>query len=525
MASLYKKPVVITDPKTGERVKSKSKKWWGRYRDALGRDRRVPLAADKAAAQAKLNSLVIKVEREAAGISDAFDDHAKRPLSEHLKEFGMYLRNKDNTDDYVQRTVARVESAFKECKFVGIRDISASRLQAYIGELRKKGIGITTCNHYLRAFKMFSRWLVKDRRSRDDVVAHLSMMNADTDRRRVRRPLSAEEFERLLVAARKGPPVQLVSGPDRMILYIVACYTGFRRNEIGAVMRRSFDFKSDPPTLTVRAAYTKHRRDDVLPLRGDFAAMIHEWIEKKPDVTGDEPLLQIRGKRTAEMLKGDLERARTTWIKEAKEPVEKARREASSFLKYVDESGGFADFHALRKTFITNLSRAGVSPKTAQALARHCDINLTMNAYTMLSVHDHASAVESLPPIPKATDESPPQEAAATGTDGPVSTASEVPTVVPRGAKMGAKRLAADALQAAPICTDGAIDTRRDAAPTTRTNSEENSHSCASACNSASRCDNGRGGTRTRTPLARYGILSPVRLPIPPLGQKEQWPW
>jgi integrase len=59
-----------------------------------------------------------------------------------------------------------------------------------------------------------------------------------------------------------------------------------------------------------------------------------------------------------------------------------------------------ADFHSLRKTFITNLSRAGVSPKMAQSLARHSDINLTMNVYTMVNVSDQAAAVESLPPLP-----------------------------------------------------------------------------------------------------------------------------
>ena len=69
MASLYKKPIVVTDPKTGEKVKKKSRKWWGRYRDALGRERRVPLAGDKAAAQTMLNEIVRKVEREAAGIA------------------------------------------------------------------------------------------------------------------------------------------------------------------------------------------------------------------------------------------------------------------------------------------------------------------------------------------------------------------------------------------------------------------------------------------------------------------------
>ena len=51
MANLYKKPVIRTDRKTGKRIKAKSKKWWGRYRDASGVERRVPLASDKAAAQ------------------------------------------------------------------------------------------------------------------------------------------------------------------------------------------------------------------------------------------------------------------------------------------------------------------------------------------------------------------------------------------------------------------------------------------------------------------------------------------
>uniref|UniRef100_A0A7C2NZX9 Uncharacterized protein n=1 Tax=Schlesneria paludicola TaxID=360056 RepID=A0A7C2NZX9_9PLAN len=61
MASIYKKPVTVTDPQTGERVKGKSKKWWGRYKDENGIERRVPLATDKASAQAMLNEIVKKV--------------------------------------------------------------------------------------------------------------------------------------------------------------------------------------------------------------------------------------------------------------------------------------------------------------------------------------------------------------------------------------------------------------------------------------------------------------------------------
>jgi len=34
-------------------------------------------------------------------------------------------------------------------------------------------------------------------------------------------------------------------------------------------------------------------------------------------------------------------------------------------------------------------------------LARHPDINPTMNTYTMLSAFDQVAAVEALPPLPK----------------------------------------------------------------------------------------------------------------------------
>ena len=45
MASLYKKPIFARDPKTGQRVKAKSKKWWGRFRDHLGVEHRMPSPA------------------------------------------------------------------------------------------------------------------------------------------------------------------------------------------------------------------------------------------------------------------------------------------------------------------------------------------------------------------------------------------------------------------------------------------------------------------------------------------------
>jgi integrase len=248
---------------------------------------------------------------------------------------------------------------------------------------------------------MFTRWLVRDRRTNDDRLAHLSKMNVELDRRRIRRPLSMEEFGYLLEAAYTGPDVQHIAGPDRAVLYIVGAYTGYRRNEIGSVTPRSFDFDSDPPTLTVQAGYSKRRRTDILPLRQDFAERIRDWIATKPDLASDEPLFKVADKRTAEMIVKDLDRARAQWIGEGVDAEDRARREKSSFLAYQDEHGHYVDFHALRKTFITNLTRTGAAPKTAQILARHSDINLTMNTYMMLGVMDQVAAVEALSAVPE----------------------------------------------------------------------------------------------------------------------------
>src|SRR3979409_107290 len=126
MASLYKKPVVMTDPKTGQRVKAKSRKWWGRFRDELGVDRRVPLASDKNAAQRMLTERVTKAERRASGQTDPFEDHAKRPLKEHMDDFEAHQRSKGNSKQHVFEIAAKVRKIVTGCKWTYLREIAAS---------------------------------------------------------------------------------------------------------------------------------------------------------------------------------------------------------------------------------------------------------------------------------------------------------------------------------------------------------------------------------------------------------------
>jgi integrase len=440
MASLYKKPVIVTDPKTGEKIKTKSKKWWGRYRDENGVERRVPLAVDKAAAQAMLNDLVKKVERRIAGLVDRFDEHRKRPIGDHLADFERHLKSKGISAEQIKLVASRSRRIVEGCNAAFIGDISASRVQAYLADLREKGKSVQTSNHYLRAIKQFTRWLVKDRRASDDPLAHVAMLNVSVDRRHDRRPFSDVELATVLKAANEGPAVRRMSGPDRAMLYVVAVYTGLRASELASLTPESFNLDADPATVTVLAAYSKHRREDVLPLHPSLVALLRPWLASKPAGQPVWPGNWAKGKEAGAMLKFDLEAAG---------------------IPYVDESGRYADFHALRHTFITNMVKSGISPKAAQSLARHSTIDLTMNVYTSLTVHDQASALASLPAVP--TFDRPESGAGAlraTGTDGP----EKVPTVVPRGAENGAVRLASEASQPAPDCTENGqtdAETRR----------------------------------------------------------------
>jgi integrase len=191
-------------------------------------------------------------------------------------------------------------------------------------------------------------------------------------------------------------------------MYILSAWTGYRRKEIGSLTKRSFRLDSDPPLVIVAPAYSKRRRQDAQVLHPEVANRLRRWLDAKRDLGPDDLLFPISGsvpggtqRRTAKMMQRDLERARKTWIEEAQDAAEKKRREESDFLVYRDSAGRFADFHSHRHTFITALERAGVRPRTAQTLAWHSDIRLTMGIYTHIGLHDQTRAIESLPPPPE----------------------------------------------------------------------------------------------------------------------------
>ncbi len=409
MANLYRKPIVVVNPITGKKTTAKSKKWWGQYRDANRRLRRHPLSADKTAAQAMLAEIVRRVEREKAGLADPSDLQRRRPLKEHRAEFIAYLTNKGVTPKQISEATRQIEKMIAACRWKLIADITATSALEFLGDLRRKGRSAQTYNHYLKAIKQFSRWLVRERRTMLDPLAHLARLNVSTDRRHDRRALSPDEFAKLTEAARTGKRVEGISGPDRAMMYTLASWTGFRKGEIGSLTGRSFQLDSDPPTATVEACYSKRRRRDTQVLHPELARQLKAWLATKTKLKANDPVFPISRsvpggveRKTHKMMQRDLQVARKRWIQDAKSELERRERDESDFLAYKNSAGLFADFHSCRHLFITSLERAGVSPKMAQTLARHSDIRLTLQVYTHVGLHDQTAAIASLSSPPSA---------------------------------------------------------------------------------------------------------------------------
>jgi integrase/recombinase XerD len=269
---------------------------------------------------------------------------------------------------------------------------------------------------------------VRTQKSSENPFRFMAKGNVELDGRHVRRAVTADEFSRLLAAAQKGSSYRGLVGSDRAMLYLVAGTTGLRASELASLTTASFSLDADTPTVTVEAAYSKHRRRDEVPLHPGLITELRPWLGTK---TTDTPLWGGKWAKqfsAAAMIRRDLDAARAAWIGEAVSGKEKEQREKSEFLKYRDDCGEVVDFHALRHTFVTNLVNAGVMPKDAKELARHSTITLTMDRYAHVGIRDIVAAVAKLTvPITYSTAES--ALLKATGTDGKGD--SDVPPDVP----------------------------------------------------------------------------------------------
>jgi site-specific recombinase XerD len=425
----------------GTRVRLLSGKWYGEYTDASGVEQCVPLCTDRTAAEQMLAAEVKQAERKRAGLGDPHEEHHKRPLLEHLEDYRGHLLAKGDTEEHAERSRSRARAVLEGCGFVFAPDLDAGKVAKFLHRLRQdpprpelppgewftraqlvaalgihpasvarilkchggeargngkarrysrgtvealqdrlcRGAGLATSNHYLTAVKGFSCWLAETDppRTDRDRLASLKRLNADVDRRRGRRELQAEELRLLLAVTRDSAhSFRGLAGRDRYTLYATACGTGFRAAGLAGLTPERFDLDAETPTATLSARRNKSRVLKVQPLPPDLADLLKEYLRGKP--AGVPVWPGTWHDRAAEMLRADLEAAGIPY--EAEGP----------------DGPLFADFHALRHTYLTLGGRAGIDLRTLQELAGYSTSALT-ERYSHRRLYDLAGAVEKMP--------------------------------------------------------------------------------------------------------------------------------
>jgi integrase/recombinase XerD len=360
----------------GKRVRRESSKWYIAYKDGSGKWVREPAYVDKQASMHLLTRREKEVAHEAEGIVDDYTRSAGKPIGEHLEEYLVAVKNRGNTDGHIKRERFNVGFVLEHGKIARISELTRARVDAAFNALLTttaefKARSMATRDQYLTSIKSFAKWLVDENRTKENAIAGMRKKSTEDDRVYVRRPLTPKQLDRLLTVTAKQPELLGLTGADRVALYALASRTGYRRRELSSITPSSFIFGKSP-SISVVKGYSKRRRLDTIPLKPDIAKFFKSYCAGWP---ADEPLWKIDRGYTAQLIQADLEAA------------------GIQFRFGVE----VVDFHALRGTFTTDLARAGVAPKTAQQLARHSDISLTMNTYTRMEGAEERAAVEKLP--------------------------------------------------------------------------------------------------------------------------------
>lgn len=290
------------------------------------------------------------------------------PFDEKRKEFLAWGaaqggRNKNPwSAEHLEKRKVSLEFWEQELGVRTLRDLDncQPQVEAVLRRLQRDGRKANTIRNYADAIHTFTKWAWRRKYFESDPLGRMERLSRATDPDNDRRALTVEEADRLIAHATD----------DYRLTLKVALGSGLRANELRSLQVADVDFGGPgfkDGGLTLRAKWTKNRRDGLQPVAPELLAELRAATDGKPKTA---PLLFI-GEHPAR----DLDRML------AKADVKKKTDD------------GKVDFHALRVTYVTRLCERGLLPHEVQKLARHSTMDLTMRVYSKVSKARLAAAV------------------------------------------------------------------------------------------------------------------------------------
>jgi len=341
--------------------------WYVAWTDGTGRRRTVKASHQKAVADQIGKAKAAQADRVRTGVVTHAEataaEAAKETIGRHVTAWEKAQRAKGVTDKHVDQNVSRVTKLLKAAKVTTLSGIEPGRIQTALGTVKTP----QTARHYLTALRAFVKWCTEtDRLVRSPILAVKKPAVAGQTFQR--QALSDAEVFALIEATRTRKTRTPFVGEDRAMYYTLLAYTGLRKSEAASLTPEAFNFGTG--SITLAAAYSKHRRQDTLSIPPQISGRLAMWMMGK---ASGRPVFNIPKQIGWNGL------------------FRRDCRAAGITVK----PGCRLGLHSLRRWFITGVGRSG-GLAVAQRLARHSTPKLTAG-YMDLTINDTDAALAKLP--------------------------------------------------------------------------------------------------------------------------------
>jgi len=304
-----------------------------------------------------------------------------KPIAEHLTAFGQAVAaRRNNTAIYAARQEASVRRVMTSLNVSIFEEISQHDVLVRVKEW---GLHDSTRRGYLVAVCGFCKWMVRQKRAAMNPMECTPMPRIGVDEAIRRRPLSVTEVAALLSYLKTGGQTTYLrhegvnwTGLDRRILYWLAISTGYRQAELASLKVCQLFLDEDPPTVDIAAKDAKNRTAGSVPIPGEVAEALAEYVKGKKQ--GDPVFILPRQRQSiVKLFRADLKGAG---------------------IDETNDAGERLDFHAMRTTAICWwLDVYGLSAKRVQILARLKTLSLVERYSRRLRLSSDVSWLDKAP--------------------------------------------------------------------------------------------------------------------------------
>lgn len=234
--------------------------------------------------------------------------------------------------------------------------LTSQQITQYILERKSEGAGNASIRQELAALRRAYTLAI-----RDGLVKRKPYIELPPPPEKRKGVFSYPEYVQFRDMLRLIPPSQNYDGNVLADILVFGFYSGWRKNEVLSIVWDWVDFQDR--LVLIPGRYTKNKRDKVFPLEGECLAM----IQSRFDIASGPYVFHRNGKKVVSFYK--------LW--------KKSLQQAGLPKKL---------FHDLRRTAVTNLNRARVSPQVGMQISGHLTDSVYAD-YNQIRLEDMREAV------------------------------------------------------------------------------------------------------------------------------------